>query len=96
MKVNITCACGHEQQIDVFGKASDREYATKRAQSRVCSDCYKNAGKAPVSECEAVEMHYGEYKNDYTDCRTGAYNAKTKTITVYVPVGDIRLVSKQA
>lgn len=32
------------------------------------------------------EMHYSEYKNNYSDCETkrGSYNKETKTIIVYV------------
>ena len=35
---------------------------------------------------EVVRMHYGEYKNNYSDCRTveGSYDPKTKTIGVLV------------
>lgn len=35
---------------------------------------------------EVVRMHYGEYKNNYSDCRTveGSYDPKTKTIEVLV------------
>lgn len=34
----------------------------------------------------AVEMHYSEYKNNYSNCKTvpNSYNKKTKTIYVYV------------
>ena len=35
---------------------------------------------------EVIRMHYGEYKNNYSDCRTveGSYDNKTKTIEVLV------------
>ena len=84
MKVWIKRSCGHEEQIEVFGKVSEREYVIKREENKVCRKCYEAEKYADYDE---VEMTYAEYKNNYADCKTkyGSYDKKNKTIIVYVP-----------
>lgn len=79
MKVEVTRSCGHVQTIEVFGKASERERKITWYETTPCRDCEMK------ETCEAVEMHYSQYKNEYADCKTGEYNKETKTIIVYVP-----------
>ena len=40
-----------------------------------------------MKDYEEVEMHYGEYKENYSHCKTkkGSYDKSDKTIIVYVP-----------
>lgn len=49
----------------------------KNVMSKIVEESKKN---------EVVRMHYGEYKNNYRDCRTveGSYDPDTKTIEVLV------------
>ena len=84
MKVWIKRACGHEEQIEVFGKTSDREYRIKCEENKTCRECYQ---AEQYKGCNEVEMTYAEYKNNYADCKTkpGSYDKKNKTIIVYVP-----------
>lgn len=84
MKVWIKRACGHEEQVEVFGKVSEREYKIKREEKKTCRECYLADQN---KDCDEVEMTYAEYKNSYADCKTksGSYDKKNKTIIVYVP-----------
>lgn len=89
MKAQITFRCGHTGQVEVFGTAAEKERKLKwLAENHVCSECYaaeQNEKKAVG--CQEVEMLYRDYKKDYADCDTKAdsYDAKAKTIIVYVP-----------
>ena len=61
-----------------FGECLRRVWAcAKRTMARIIAEAKKS---------EVVRMHYGEYKNNYSDCRTVAdsYDAATKTIEVFV------------
>lgn len=84
MKYWIKRACGHEEQIEIFGKTSEREYRIRTEEKRVCRKCYESEKYADYDE---IEMSYAEYKRNYADCKTksGSYDAKSKTIIVYVP-----------
>lgn len=84
MKYWIKRTCGHEEQIEVFGKVSEREYMIKREENKVCRKCYEAEKYADYDE---IKMSYAEYKRNYADCKTksGSYDAKSKTIIVYVP-----------
>lgn len=82
MKEMVTRACGHTEQVEVFGTAAQRENKLNWYKSTVCGTCYK---AEQTKNCEAVEMKYGEYKNNYSSCKTGEYNKATKTIIVYIP-----------
>jgi hypothetical protein len=84
MKYWIKRACGHEEQIEVFGKVSEREYRIKSEEKKTCRECYQ---AEQYKDCDEVEMTYAEYKRNYADCKTksGSYDAKSKTIIVYVP-----------
>ena len=54
----------------------------------VCPECYA-AEKASKLEAthDIREMHYGEYKEKFPECKTvpGSYDPKTKMIKVYIP-----------
>ena len=53
----------------------------------VCPDCYAEAKEAQYASTHTIkEMHYGEYKRNYSNCKTvpGSYNKVTKTIKVYL------------
>lgn len=82
MKYTVTRACGHIEVVELFGKAEDRQRKIEWLESTECSDCYNAIG------CEEIEMHYSEYKNKYSDCKTkkNSYDRETKTIVVFVPV----------
>lgn len=88
MKVMVTRSCGHTEQVEVFGKNSDRERKLKWYEETCCKDCYRDHIHADDKE---VEMPYREYKLNYSDCKTkpGSYNPRTKTVVVYVPEGYV-------
>lgn len=88
MKYEITHTCGHTSTKNITGTNVHGERDRKVAyhESTPCDTCYAEA-KAAEQGCEAQEMHYGEYKKHYADCKTrpGSYDPETKTIIVYVP-----------
>lgn len=90
MKYCVNFSCGHEAQIELFGKVSERERKIAYFEKfGVCPCCYQEQKEIEKSiGCKEVEMFYGDYKRDYANCKTkaGSYNGKTKTIIVYVPV----------
>ena len=54
----------------------------------LCPECYAAEKAAQMAEANDIrEMHYGEYKQNFADCKTvpGSYDPKTKMIQVYVP-----------
>jgi len=76
--------CGHEEQIEIFGKVTEREFKIKQEEKKVCRYCYETE---KYSNYEEIEMSYAEYKKYYSYCKTktGSYDKKNKTIIVYVP-----------
>lgn len=89
MKYDITYSCGHTGTVELFGPGKDRErklwwYSNKCD----CPTCYEaqKAAKMAADNYVEREMHYGDYKRNYSDCKTknGSYNPKTKTIIVYI------------
>lgn len=53
----------------------------------LCPACYAKAKEAEYAATHSIkEMHYGEYKRSYSNCKTvsGSYNSETKTIKVYI------------
>lgn len=82
MKITVERKCGHEEQIEVFGKQDQRERKIYACEHSICTEC-KLAEE--TKNCEEIEMKYSEYKENYASCKTGEYNKKTKTIIVYVP-----------
>lgn len=85
-KYDVTFSCGHKQTIELFGKETERAEKIKYFEKYgTCSACYE---EAKTVGCEEVEMLYGDYKLDYSDCKTkkNSYDAQKKTITVYVPI----------
>ena len=89
MKYEVKFSCGHVETVELFGKTSERERRIKwYEESAVCSDCYREQKRMEMlATCEEVEMYYGDYKKNYSMCKTkaGSYNGTTKTIIVYVP-----------
>lgn len=89
MKYEVHFSCGHTARIELFGPCKDRERKIAwYEESGLCPDCYRAKVEAKNAEgCTETEMFYGEYREKYGDCMTKAnsYNAKTKTIIVYVP-----------
>ncbi len=84
-KYEVKFSCGHTHTVELFGKMSERERKIKYLEEHgICPECRE---REKAVDCEEVEMHYSIYKKDYSDCKTksGSYNAKTKTIVVYVP-----------
>ena len=89
-KYNVTHTCGHTEDHDICGTNVHGERERKAAwyATTLCSDCYKASKDAEAAKgTEEITMKYGEYKNKYANCATksGSYNAKSKTITVFVP-----------
>lgn len=88
-KYDVKFACGHTQEMELFGKMDDRR--SKIAyyeQHGICSACYAaNQAAELLKTCDLVEMPYAQYKNQYAACKTdkNSYNAVTKTIKVFVP-----------
>ena len=82
--------CGKEFTISAKKHSrSEADSWEEWAQSHydTCHDCYATAQSATcASNEEIVEMHYGEYKRNYSGDRTvyGSYNPETKTIKVVV------------
>ena len=81
MKVWIKRSCGHEEQIEVFGKVSEREYVIKREENKVCRKCYEAEKYADYDE---VEMTYSEYKGTMPTAKPTSYDAKAK-LSLYTP-----------
>lgn len=89
MKYDVTFSCGHTEEVQIYGKAEERERKIKYyGKSGLCSECYKKKMNEENAEnCEEVVMSYREYKENYSDCKTksGSYDKVEKTIVVYVP-----------
>lgn len=91
MKYDVTHACGHNNTVELYGPNKERERKIKWMENTVCSACYRAEQEEDAAKtCDAVEMPYRQYKQDYADCRakTGSYNKDSKTIIVYVPLID--------
>ena len=92
MKYDVTFSCGHTEEIQIYGKAEERERKIKYfGKSGLCPECYKQKMNEEKAEsCEEVEMKYSEYKENYADCKTksGSYDKEEKTIVVYLPKQD--------
>ena len=82
MKTTVERTCGHSETVEVFGSREQRERKIWAYEQHECTECKL---KKETANCEAIEMHYSEYKENYASCKTGEYNKKTKTIIVYVP-----------
>ena len=78
-KYDITRKCGCEERVELFGIGTERERKIEYCETQECAAC-----KAKREGLEPVEMHYSEYKENYSDCKTGEYDKKSKTIIVYV------------
>ena len=81
MKYDVTFSCGHTQEVQIYGKAEERERKIKYfGKSGLCPECYKKMNEEKAENCEEVEMKYSEYKENYADCKTksGSYDMKKK------------------
>ena len=90
-KYYVKHECGHEVQVDLFGKTADRENKIAWLETTLCPECYAREQaqlQNKDNQIEEVEMHYAEYKNNFSNCQTlpNSYDSKTKTIVVLVPV----------
>ena len=90
-KYDVTYNCNHEGTVELFGKTTDRMKKIEWMEENLCPECYareqaqlQNKGR----QIEETEMHYAEYKNNFSNCQTlpNSYDSKTKTIVVLVPV----------
>lgn len=52
---NITCSCGHEDRIQLFGKTSEREYRINQLETEPCTKC-REAARAERRVKEAAEF----------------------------------------
>lgn len=87
MKYTVEFKCGHEEEVELVGAYKDRERKIEYLKTCKCSECKKAELRAKMAEThDEVRMHYSEYKNNYSDCKTldNSYDAKTKTIVVFV------------
>ena len=96
-KYNIVYQCGHEDTLELYGKSSQRDWAIEKAEESLCPEC-EAIEYAKRNNLEIVEMHYGEYKNNFSSNSTvrGSYNKEGKTIKVYMPKADALEDSQQA
>ena len=89
MKYSVIFSCGHAEEVQIYGKAEERERKIKYfGKSGLCPECYKKKMNEEKSEnCEEVRMSSREYKENYADCKTksGSYDKEEKTIVVYIP-----------
>lgn len=83
MKTTVERKCGHSETVEVFGSREQRERKIWAYEQHECTECKL---KKETANCETIEMHYSEYKENYASCKTGEYDKKSKTIIVYVPV----------
>lgn len=73
-------ACGNRSEADSYVAWAEEHFT-------LCPDCYAAEQAAKMEETyEIREMHYGEYKEHFSDCKTvpNSYDSKKKTIRVYV------------
>ena len=97
MKYTVTFSCGHTEEVELFGKGSDRERKIAwYEKSGLCPECYKAMKEAEKkNNSVAYIAPYGEYKtikqqfeNDNVygvfETAKNSYNAMNKTIKVYV------------
>ena len=91
-KYDVLFSCGHEDVVHLFGKVRERERRIEWYEREgICPRCWREQQEMRKAiGCEAVTMHYREYKEHYPDCKTraGSYDGDRKTIVVYVPLED--------
>ena len=89
MKYTVTFSCGHKFEVNIFGKAADRERKIEYLENYcICPECKAAEAAAKMAEtCDIQEMLYRDYKQNFDGCKTvpGSYDRKTKMIKVYVP-----------
>lgn len=89
-KYIVNFSCGHTEPMYLFGKETERQRKIAWWEEQgMCTKCYRSWLAVKMAEdYKEVEMSYREYKNgEYANCKTkqGSYDAKAKTIIVYVP-----------
>ena len=89
MKYEVKFSCGHTATVELFGPTKERERKLAwYEESGECPECYAKGVEARKADgCEPRIMHYGDYKTNWFWCATArdSYNAKDKTIAVYIP-----------
>lgn len=92
MKYDVTFKCGHEEEVELFGKYEDRRKRIAWYEQECdCSKCREKAYRAKMAEKHnEVIMPYSLYKDEYSKCRTlrDSYDRYTRTILVFVPKED--------
>lgn len=92
-KATVTCTCKKcgktftKTKICYNRREANDWEAWAESHFDTCPDCYAEEKQAKYAATHVYkEMHYGEYKRNYSDCKTvpGSYNSKTKTIKVYL------------
>ena len=60
MKYDVTFSCGHTQEVQIYGKAEERERKIKYfGKSGLCPECYKKKmNREKAENCEEVRMSY--------------------------------------
>lgn len=88
-KYNVVFKCGHEEDVQLFGKHKDREKRIEWYEKEYdCSKCRTETYRKKMAETHnEVIMPYREYKENYADCKTlrDSYDSVTRTILVFVP-----------
>lgn len=92
-KAKATCKCSKCGTVFtktkiVANRAAAHEWeAWAEEHFNLCPDCYAAQKEAELAKNHEIrDMHYAEYKKNYSECKTvsGSYDAKTKTIKVFV------------
>lgn len=92
-KATVTCKCSKcgatfTKTKMVANRAAAYEWeAWAEEHFDLCPDCYKAQKEAELAKTHEIrEMHYAEYKKNYSECKTvsGSYDAKTNTIKVFI------------
>ena len=88
-KYNVVFKCGHEEEVNLFGKYKDREKRIEWYEKECeCSKCRTVTYRKKMAETHnEVIMSYREYKENYADCKTlrDSYDNVTRTVLVFVP-----------
>ena len=93
-KYNVVFKCGHEEEVNLFGKYKDREKRIEWYQKECdCSKCRTAAYRKKMAETHfEVVMPYWYYKQNYPDCKTlrDSFNRETNEILVFVPKKNVK------
>lgn len=56
MKYTVTCICGHQEEMDLYGKDEQRKKAIKAVESNYCSVCIRNRSLQLLTDDIAAGM----------------------------------------